>query len=219
MLAAASALSLLASSSGLNNIPTTDTAGHRVLVFQDYPTFGARRVTDNFLAFKAGYDLWRARSSPLRIEWGLDGRTRPGDGAPLLQVKMSYQPSLSGPTLCVGTANVAPSSGGRARVGQPYSFAVVSQNVNVARLHGGYAVQANNSNSAILGIDRGFRLARRDLVLRADAIQVDRGTNWAASVGGVYVFAKHMAVEAWVTQAAHGRPPAFTVKLDFISGF
>lgn len=102
------------SSSGLNNIPTTDTAGHRVLVVQDYPTVRAGRPSDNFLGFKAGYDLAADSRRKPRFEWGLDAATE----------------------------------GGRRRVGQPYSFAVASQDVKLARLHGGYAIQCNGNNSA-----------------------------------------------------------------------
>ncbi len=215
--AAFSPVPLLASSSGLNNIPTTDTAGNRVLVFQDYVTSGAQTTANNFVAFKTGWSFLQNSTSPLRMEFGMDGRTNPGDGAPLLQVKFAYQPEAKGPALCVGIANIAATPDQRARAGQPYSYFVASQSIGVARLHAGYALQSFGGNSAILGIDRSVRVAKRDLVLRGDAIQIDRGANWAASAGAIYVVAKHFAFEAWVTQPAHNRPASFTFKLDLIA--
>ena len=59
----------------------------------------------------------------------------------------------------------------------------------------------------------------RRLATALHAIQAERGNNWAASAGGIYVAAKHFAIEAWVTQPAHGHPASFTVKLDLIGNY
>ena len=114
-LALASAAALWGSSSGLNNIPTTDTAGNHVIVLQDYVTAGPRAAITNFVAFKMGYDFLADTPSPLRLEWGMDGRTNPLEGsAALLQVKLSYQPAAQGPAF----AWVRPTSRPRPPVGR-----------------------------------------------------------------------------------------------------
>lgn len=43
-----------AAASGLNNIPTADTAPHLTLVIQEYSTFGAHRKPDHTAGFKFG---------------------------------------------------------------------------------------------------------------------------------------------------------------------
>jgi DNA-binding transcriptional ArsR family regulator len=61
-------------------------------------------------------------------------------------------------------------------------------------------------------------LFKRDLMLRGDAIQIDRQHNWAASFGGLF-FCKYFALESWVTQPIHQRPASVTVKFDFAIPF
>ena len=61
-----------ASSSGLNNIPTADTAPHLTLVVQEYSTFGAERKPDHTAGFKFGIDPWEESEWRNRFEWGLD---------------------------------------------------------------------------------------------------------------------------------------------------
>src|SRR5262245_35694791 len=68
-----------ATSSGLNNIPTADTAPHRTLVFQGYPTFGARRSPSHFAGFKFGIDPWEKNRWRNRFEFGMDSYLGPGD--------------------------------------------------------------------------------------------------------------------------------------------
>ena len=64
-----------------------------------------------------------------------------------------------------------------------------------------------------------MRVGGRDLILRADAIQTERGNNWAASLGAIYVATRHFAIEAWITQPAHGQPASYTLKLDLIAKY
>ena len=106
------------------------------------------------------------------------------------------------------------SQGGRA--GQPYSYAVLTQNFGVFRVHGGYALQAGNNNSALLGADKTVKIANHDVMFRADAIQIDRRKDWAASFGGITPIGRHFALEAWVTQPTGGHNAGFTLKLNYI---
>lgn len=59
-------------------------------------------------------------------------------------------------------------------------------------------------------------IARHDLMFRADAIQVNRQHDWAASFGGISPVAKHFAMEAWVTKPTGGYDAGFTLKVDLV---
>jgi hypothetical protein len=56
---------------------------------------------------------------------------------------------------------------------------------------------------------------RRAFTLHTDALKTDHGQNWAASFGGLYAISRFFAAESWITQPTHGRPPSFTLKIDF----
>lgn len=205
-----------ASSSGLNNIPTADTAPNLTLVFQGYSLFGVQRSPDHFAAFKFGLDPWESRQWRNRFEFGLDSRVAPGDAGPnVIQAKWATQPSAKWPAISIGVANLATTRAERLRAGRPFSFIVVSQDLKVFRLHGGYAIQAGHNNTPMLGLDRPFRVFHRDFILHTDALQTEHRQNWAASFGGLYAVAKYFAVESWITQPIHGHPPSFIAKVDF----
>jgi hypothetical protein len=206
-----------ASSSGLNNIPTADTAPNLTLVFQEYSTFGAQRRSDDVAAFKFGFDPWETSAWRNRFESGIDGHFAPGDAGPaVLQVKYATQPGPRWPVFCIGMANLAATANDRARTGQPFWYAVLSQDLKFFRLHGGYGLQRGDNNTALLGVDKTVKLFGRGLMLRADAIQTEHRRNWAPSAGGLYSICKYFAIESWITQPVHGHPPSFTVKLDFV---
>ncbi len=217
LLASILSLPLHASSSGLNNIPTADTAGNLKLVFQGYSTFGSSQRPDDVVAFKFGIDPWETSKWRNRFEFGLDSRYAPGDAGPgVAQFKYTTQPDARLPAFCVGVANLGFTSTGRVRAGQPFSYAVLTQDFKVFRLHGGYAVQAHHNNSALLGADRTVKVAKHDIMFRADAIQINRQHDWAASFGGISAIGKYFALEAWVTQPVNGPKTGFTLKLNYI---
>jgi hypothetical protein len=208
-----------ASSSGLNNIPTADTAPNLSLVFQGYSLFGAQRSPDHFAAFKLGFDPWETRTWRNRFEWGLDSRVAPGVGPSVFQAKWATQPGPNWPAISLGVTNLAPTSGERHRAGAPFSFVVLTENLKFFRLHGGYALQAGNNNTVMLGLDRTFNVLHREFILHTDALQTDHGQNWAASFGGLYAVGKYFAVESWITQPTHSHPPSFIAKVDFTIPF
>jgi hypothetical protein len=209
-----------ASPSGLNNIPTADTAPNLTLVLQEYSTFGADTRPDHVAGFKFGIDPWEKSEWRNRFEVGLDGHLAPGSAGPeVLQLKYATQPFADGPALGVGVANLAVTSDDRGRVGQPFSYAVLSQDLQWFRLHGGYALQTHNQNTPLLGVDKSVQVFNRNLMLRADAIQTAGQHNWAASVGGLYAVCRYFVVESWMTQPVHHSPPTFTVKVDFVAHF
>lgn len=208
------------SSSGLNNIPTADTAPNLTLVFQGYSLFGDQRLPDHFAAFKFGLDPWESRKWRNRFEWGLDSRVAPGDAGPsVIQAKWATQPGPKWPAISIGVANMGSTREERVRAGAPFSFIVLSQDLKVFRLHGGYALQAGHNNTPILGLDKTFRVFHREFILHTDALETDHRQNWAASFGGLYSVGTNFAVESWITQPIHGHPPSFIAKVDFIIPF
>jgi len=209
-----------ASSSGLNNIPTADTAGDLNLVFQGYSKFGVGQGPNDVVAFKFGIDPWETSHWRNRWEFGLDSLYAPGDAGPgVAQIKYTTQPDPKLPAFCVGVANLGFTSVQRGRAGQPFSHAVLTQDFGFFRLHGGYALQAHHNNSALLGVDKTVKVAGHDVMFRADAIQIDRQHDWAASFGGISSIGKHFALEAWATQPSNGHNASFTAKLNYILHF
>ena len=213
-------LRLRASSSGLNNIPTADTAPNLTLVIQEYTTAGANRQPTHFAGFKFGVDPWKQSAWRSRFELGLDGYVAPRDaGPPVLQVKYSTQPRPKLPALSFGVANLASGSQNRDRGGQPFCYAVLTHDFRVFRFHGGYGLQAHNNNTPLLGVDRSFKLFQRDLMVRADAIQIEHRQNWLASFGGLYSFSRHFVLESWWNQRVHGGPGSITIKFNVVIPF
>src|SRR5262245_9042032 len=96
---------IFASSSGLNNIPTADTAPHLTLVIQEYSTFGAKRKPDYTAGFKFGLAPWKDSEWQNRFEWGLDSHLASGDAGPaVFQFKYATQPRPNLPALGIGIA-------------------------------------------------------------------------------------------------------------------
>ena len=199
---------------------TADTAPHLTLVIQEYSTFGADRKPDHAAGFKFGVDPWVKSEWRNRFEGGVDGHFAPGDAGPaVFHAKYATQPRPDWPSLGLGVANLAVTENNRDRGGQPFSYAVLSHDFKFLRLHGGYGLQTHHHNSALLGVDKTFKVFDRDLVLRADAIQIERQHNWAASVGGLYALHKNFVLESWMTQPIHNSPPSFTVKFNLVIPF
>jgi hypothetical protein len=209
-----------AAASGLNNIPSADTAPHLTWVIQEYSTFGADRGPDHTAGFKFDIDPWEKSEWRNRFEWGVDGRFAPGDAGPaVFHTKYATQPKRGWPALGLGVANLAVTEEDRDRSGQPFSYAVLTHDFKWFCLHGGYGLQTHHNNSALLGIERTWKIFGRDLMLRADAIQIENQHNWAASVSGLYAFCKYFVLESWVTQPVHNSPPSFTAKGNLVVPF
>src|SRR4051812_19919549 len=68
----------LATPSGLNNIPTADTAPPRTFVLQPFTTIGNDRDADFNLGFKTGLDF-----EVVRFEMGFASHISPGLGGPM----------------------------------------------------------------------------------------------------------------------------------------
>ena len=203
-----------ASSSGLNNIPTTDTPPDRTSVIQIY-TNQTEGIQDDYLVgYKMGLRLWDQI-----FEWGVDGRLSEGEVGPaVLQLKYVVDPGESLPHFAVGATNVAVTSSDRERAGQAFVFMVLSHNFGWFRGHDGHRFQKDN-DAFFFGWDKIYRAFKRDLMLRGDLIQIDNQQQWLGSLGFRFSMHKHLGLESWVSQPLENGKSIFTLKLSLIFEF
>lgn len=206
-----------ATSSGLNNIPTTDTPPDMTPVIQVFSTWGADRFPDHSAGMKIGFGPWNEAAFKSRFEAGLDAHYAPNNAGPVVwQVKYALEPWERGPALAIGSANLGVNGSDRSRAGQPFSFAMISQDLKWFRLHGGYGVQ-HQGGSALLGIDRTFEhWKEHPLTLRADAVQIQNERQWMASVGAMIPICKWSVLETWGSFPVETGAPTFTLKLNIL---
>jgi len=202
---------LLATPSGLNNIPTADTAGQGEYVFQAYSNFGEQRRPDTSLGFKTGFDVFDQK-----IEVGLDGRVAPDKGGPAV-AQVKYAADIwSGGKLGVGIANIAFRSQDRDRAGNPFKYGIVTQKFGDRfRAHAGYGFQTDN-DSVLLGADYTLKVNGRDLVLRSDVIEIQDQDQFLGSFGFLYVINPNLVLETWASQPFEDGRTVGTLKFDFV---
>ncbi|MBV9009485.1 MAG: hypothetical protein JO354_10020 [Verrucomicrobia bacterium] len=225
--------------SGLNNIPTADTAPQGTFVLQVYSTVGAERDSDFNIGFKTGLEV-----DPLRFEFGADSHLYPGvDGPVVLQGKVAFPFGDHLPTIAAGVANDAFTESERNRSGQPFGYAVVTEDLGLLRVTAGCGVQ-NGDALPFVGLDRTFKistpnpqsvaggagrgpgsgdrnaaLVTRDLfTLRADAIE-QHGGDWLYSAGVLVPVFKYFVIETWGNFPSNGAPPSVTLKGDLVFSF
>lgn len=204
-----------ATSVGLNNIPTTDTPPDQTAVFQAFSTFGSGRAPAHVTGVTTGFELWENH----RFEIGLDGKIGPDPiGPAVFQLKYALQPWEKLPTLALGAVNIATTRGDRTNIGEPYKFAVLTHDFDLFRLHAGYGFK-DHGNAGFFGIDRKFPLFERDLIVRADAIQIRDESDWLTSVGFLYVAHPRVILESWMSQPVDTGKASFVVKLNFVVPF
>lgn len=127
----------LATPSGLNNIPTADTAPQGTLVLQTYSTVGGDARDDLNFGFKTGLEF-----KPLRFEFGADSHVYPGLGGPVVvQAKVAYPLGDHLPTIAGGVANLAFTDHQRDRSGQPFGYGVLTEDFGFLRVTAGCGVQ------------------------------------------------------------------------------
>lgn len=200
---------LLATPSGLNNIPTADTAGEGDYVFQAFSNFGERRRPDNNLGFKTGLGLFGEK-----FEVGLDGRISPDKGGPAV-AQVKYARTLQeGTSLGIGIANIAFRGQDRDRAGNPFKYGILTQKLGNLRLHGGYGFQTDN-DSALLGADYSLKLSSRDLVIRSDVTEINDGDQFVGSLGFLLVINPSLVLESWASKPEDGSTVG-TLKFNFI---
>lgn len=198
-----------ATPSGLNNIPTADTAPSDAVVIQFFDLFG-EGPHDLATGFKTGWDLpW------FDLEWGLDSHVAPDPAGPLFfQTKLAFHPWESG-DIAVGVAGVALTDPGVA--GDPFTYAMLSQSFGFARLHAGYGIQTGG-NTVLLGIDKNVEFLGRNLNLNADLVQIRDQDGWMPAVGLKYDLCKNIVFETWTNLPNEGKCE-YMLKLNFVIPF
>lgn len=199
-----------ASPTGLNNIPTADVVPERVLVFQYYNNLGQDNIPDHFTGFK--YGLMR------NVEIGLDGRILPEKGEQenlVAQAKMRFEFSEQ-LSMAIGVANL----GDRDRAGAEFPYGVLTYDLGSAvRIHFGGTSQ-NNNEGFFGGIDKTIKFLDRDLMFRADVIQVNDQTDNLSSLGFIYDLGNNFLIESWVSFPTEtGKEEFYTLKLNYVIKF
>lgn len=151
---------VLATPSGLNNIPTADTTPQGTYVFQTFTTFGEDRDADLNLGFKTGFEF-----KPVRFELGLAGHLLPDKGGPVTpHAKIAIPFGDHRPTLAVGMANISVRERDRDRAGDEFAYAVVSQDFGWFRVHGGCGLQDGEA-LPFFGLDKTFHYTKKRAVV------------------------------------------------------
>lgn len=208
----------MATPSGLDNIPTADTPPDKVVVLQAWDTFGDKAVHDFNLGMKFGVRPWGSDGWAPRFEGGLDSSIFPGASGPIaFQGKVAVHPWEQLPTFCIGSANLELSSADRDKAGEPFNYLVLTEDLNVFRLHAGYAVQTKN-NAGFFGIDKSIKIMNHDVDLCADAIQTNDQHYWLASVGTKVELTHNLMFEGWTSIPVDHGTVSFLLKLDWIFG-
>lgn len=227
-----------ASPSGLNNIPTADTAPMGTLVLQTYSTVGGFADGDFNLGFKTGLDF-----KVVKFELGADSHIYPHQGGPVtVQGKIAVPLGEHLPTLALGAANVSFRDHDRRRAGDEFFYAVATEDLGWLRVHGGCASQDGNA-LPFAGMDKTFRSTKSvaasdgkavadgksgkttmetktiDLfTLRGDVIE-QRDASWLYSAGVLVPVGKYFVFETWANFPDNGDSPSWTIKGNFVIRF
>ena len=217
------------SSTGLNNIPTTDTVPKDVLVFQSWVNISPPVQADQFVAFK--YGLFED------VEIGIDTKVL-GDvhGHPVLQAKKAFDINGKKWRGVVGVNNI---SQYRKAQGHIFPFVATSYDIDVARLHFGYAAQAHEE-AFFGGIDETITFLDRNLQLKADGIHTNDKEGMLFSAGFLYELGfpksgalaprngleefcnnvlKNVILECWTSMPSNGESESYIIKLNYVIPF
>jgi hypothetical protein len=218
-----------ATSTGLNNIPTTDTVPENVLVFQTWGNFAGGERPQQFVGFK--YGLFK--DLEIGVDWKANDRPH---GHAMFQAKYAFDIE---PDLLRGVVGVAELSDNREHNGEFFPYAATSLDLKSFRLHFGYASQPHNERF-FGGIDKTVSFLDRNLMLRFDGIHTNDKEDMLFSAGFLYELwphgggedtqdsgllgaldriARNMALESWVTLPSNGEKEVYTVKLNYVIRF
>ncbi len=199
----------LATPTGLNNIPTTDVAGDKVLVVQGWTAVGSDTKPLYVTGFKYGaLDI---------VEVGLDSKIGSDDEGPVaLQGKFRFFESDAGFSALVGVEGIT-FEGDIDEDLVPYG--VVTQDLKFLRIHAGYNFQKDNF-AVFGGVDRAFSVFGQALTFRGDVKQVNDGEDLLASGGFIVTLPFNFALESWLSiPTEDNAEESVVVKLNYIMKF
>ncbi|NBX67673.1 MAG: hypothetical protein EBR01_01770 [Proteobacteria bacterium] len=179
---------VLATPTGINNIPTADVVPHRKVAIQHFGSFGPGN--NQFAANGAGNSsLWMG------------------------QTKANFSPWENG-MVALGIANIALTDFDRA--GHPFSYGILAQDFGYVRAHAGYGLQLN-ANTALFGIDRNFKIFKRTLNLNIDLVQAADHSFWLPAAGFKYDPTDYIVLESWANFPGRGRS-SYIAKVNLVFG-
>ena len=200
---------VIATSTGLNNIPTADVVPEKVLVFQYFSNMAENSKAEHFAGFKYGFMK--------NIEIGLDGRVFPEKSSTenlvgQTKIRFGFDENLS---VALGITNL----GDRDKAGNESPFGVLSYNTNLFRLHFGGTTQ-NDNEGFFAGIDKTVSFLERDFTFRSDIIQTNDQRDTTTSVGFIYDIGHNFLIESWMSfPSESGREDVLTIKLNYVIKF
>ncbi len=217
------------SPSGLNNIPTTDFVPEGILVFQNWINFGNDMQPEGYFGLK--YGVPGLEGLEIGIDWKAIGETH---GHAALQAKYTFDIKEDLWKGVVGIANV---SDNRKHNGEVFPYVATSVDLEMVRLHAGFAAQPHNE-AFFAGIDRTVPFLNRNLQLKADVIQINDMNDALFSVGFLYdlaplsdeparsglmrvlqEFSKNIVLEGWVSIPSTGGEEVYTLKMNYVIKF
>ena len=217
------------SPSGLNNIPTTDVVPGNILVFQTWFNMANDMQTEEFFGFKYGVPFLEGLE--IGADWKGIGASH---GHAVFQAKYAFDIQEDVWRGVVGIANV---SDNRKHNGEVFPYLATSVDLDLVRLHAGFAAQPHNE-AFFAGIDRTFPFLNRNLQLKGDVIQIHDMDDVLFSVGFLYDFAplsdepthsglmgvleeigRNIVLEAWVSLPSTGGEEVLTLKLNYVIRF
>ncbi len=217
------------SPSGLNNIPTTDVVPENILVFQTYFNFANDMQTEEYFAFK--YGVPGLEGLEIGIDWKGIGASH---GHAALQAKYAFDIDEDFWKGVVGIANV---SDHRPHNGEVFPYVATSVDLDLVRLHAGFAGQPHNE-AFFAGIDRTLPFLNRNLQLKADVIQFNDMDDALFSVGFLYDFSpindepissgwigvleeisRNIVLEVWVSIPSTSAEEVYTLKFNYVIRF
>lgn len=218
-----------ATSTGLNNIPTTDIVPEDVLVFQTWGNFAGGEHPEQFVGFKYGL----LKDVEIGVDWKANDVAH---GHAMLQAKYAFD--LDG-DIWRGVIGFADLSDNREHNGESFPYVATSLDLRTFRLHFGYAPQRHNE-AFFGGIDKTVEFLDRDMQFRFDGIHINDKEDMKFSAGFIYNLApktktngthssglaeflgnitKNMLIESWVTMPSTGDKETYTVKLNYVIKF
>ena len=103
------------------------------------------------------------------------------------------------------------------RAGDPFTYAVLTQDLEFARLSVGYGLQTD-ANTVLVGLDRNFKVFERNLNVNADLVQTGDQSDWLTALGVKYDLTKHIVLESWVNLPDEG-DVSVMAKINFVFTF
>ncbi len=217
-----------ATSSGLNNIPTTDTTPENILVFQTWGNFAGGEHPGQFAGFK--YGLFRD------VEIGIDSKVNDKPhGHAMFQAKYAFDIVDDEWRGVIGVADL---SDNRKDNGEYFPYVATSVDLTALRLHFGFAPQPHNERF-FAGADKTVTFLNRNLQLRGDVIHINDKKDALFSLGFLYELnarsgdekaqsglaefwneiSKSIILESWVSKPSTGNKETYTVKLNYLIRF